>query len=296
MLTAACVAIAAVLAGFIQTSAWAWNTPILQWVAELGYLKILGIIIVCAASAATLVFLLKSVKWTTAIPGVPWTKTVHRVQLKQQFKDLDLNPNAGYARHAISIDERRASFARVAWGFKYDDKKHDSLDEHGNSWFQQLWFAGNHADIGGGYPENESRLSDCALTWMVDEARKIGLKVDDRVLQLHGSCDGMQHDEVAAGFPVVTALTGLTWWRRVRLLPSADAPLHESVYERFKCRDVLQYSVYSPYRPSNLASHSDLGGFYGGVTARAEDAVSYEDSMALRPSKEQPAHQSISSR
>jgi hypothetical protein len=34
--------------------------------------------------------------------------------------------------------------------------------------FDQIWFAGNHADIGGSYPENESRLSDIALDWMVD--------------------------------------------------------------------------------------------------------------------------------
>ena len=32
--------------------------------------------------------------------------------------------------------------------------------------FRQVWFAGNHSDIGGSYPENESRLSDITLDWM----------------------------------------------------------------------------------------------------------------------------------
>jgi hypothetical protein len=36
--------------------------------------------------------------------------------------------------------------------------------------FEQVWFAGNHADIGGRYPENESRLSDISLQWMIDQA------------------------------------------------------------------------------------------------------------------------------
>ncbi|WP_354105416.1 DUF2235 domain-containing protein [Bradyrhizobium sp. LB14.3] len=34
-------------------------------------------------------------------------------------------------------------------------------------WLQQVWFAGNHSDVGGSYPENEARLSDISLGWMV---------------------------------------------------------------------------------------------------------------------------------
>jgi hypothetical protein len=33
-----------------------------------------------------------------------------------------------------------------------------------------------HSDIGGGYPEKESRLSKYPLLWMIDEAEKSGLK------------------------------------------------------------------------------------------------------------------------
>ena len=39
----------------------------------------------------------------------------------------------------------------------------------------QVWFAGVHADIGGGYPEKESGLSKYPLLWMIDEASKCGL-------------------------------------------------------------------------------------------------------------------------
>ena len=42
----------------------------------------------------------------------------------------------------------------------------------------QRWFAGNHSDVGGSYPEPESRLSDIALRWMCEQATSIpdGLK------------------------------------------------------------------------------------------------------------------------
>jgi hypothetical protein len=58
----------------------------------------------------------------------------------------------------------------------------------------------NHADIGGSYPENESRLSDIALDWMVEfitdkipEADRV--IVDKSLLGLYPSADGMMHDE-----------------------------------------------------------------------------------------------------
>src|SRR3546814_18222947 len=38
-------------------------------------------------------------------------------------------------------------------------------------WLEQIWFAGCHSDVGGSYPEDESRLSDIALEWMVGELK-----------------------------------------------------------------------------------------------------------------------------
>jgi hypothetical protein len=51
---------------------------------------------------------------------------------------------------------------------------------------KQVWFAGVHSDVGGGYTEAESGLSNIALEWMLCEAASLGLLVDpekaDRVL------------------------------------------------------------------------------------------------------------------
>jgi hypothetical protein len=54
-------------------------------------------------------------------------------------------PNFNYARHAISIDENRKDFARVPWSSPRGTGK----DASGIQWFEQVWFAGKHSDIGG---------------------------------------------------------------------------------------------------------------------------------------------------
>ena len=52
-------------------------------------------------------------------------------------------------------------------------------------WLDQVWFAGNHSDIGGGYEENEPRLSDISMQGMLDAARSLPnpLQADESVLQ-----------------------------------------------------------------------------------------------------------------
>jgi uncharacterized protein (DUF2235 family) len=70
---------------------------------------------------------------------------------------------------ALAIDERRAPFTPTLW---YQKPKPDQTVE-------QVWFAGVHSDVGGGYPR--AGLSDIALEWMLDRAMRVGgLSVDHR--------------------------------------------------------------------------------------------------------------------
>jgi uncharacterized protein (DUF2235 family) len=46
----------------------------------------------------------------------------------------------------------------------------------------QVWFAGVHADIGGGYPEAQSAISKYPLLWMIDQACKEGLTVNPQTV------------------------------------------------------------------------------------------------------------------
>jgi Uncharacterized alpha/beta hydrolase domain (DUF2235) len=97
---------------------------------------------------------------------------------------------------------------RVKWA----STKPTVRDANGINWFEQVWFAGNHSDIGGSYCENESRLSDIALDWMLRWAVAIpnGIKFDPRVLSMWPHPEGTQHDEVASGFVHTRSSAGFT--------------------------------------------------------------------------------------
>lgn len=219
---------------WLDTSLW-WH-----WV-----LFVVGL----SALIALIWYLKESVRFApSANPKKPW-RTLHWSLGRMRFDDRSLGDDVRYARHAISIDEDRASFPRVPWGEPGSSRP--DQDEEGITTFQQYWFAGNHSDVGGSYPEEESRLSDTALTWMVEAAAGIknGIRIDKSVLQLYPSAGGMQHDERKQGLPLLTKWFGLTWKGEAREIPNPRTTLHDSVYERFQLSAVLQCDVMAPYRP-----------------------------------------------
>jgi uncharacterized protein (DUF2235 family) len=172
----------------------------------------------------------------------------HLTKVHMEQYETDLSTEVSYARHAISIDECRKSFPRVEWGGSYSDKKTEP------GWFVQRWFAGNHSDIGGSYAENESRLSDISLGWMLEEAVKAGLKCDASVLKVYPDPTGPQHDETRGSLFRLAP-------RVLRQIPN-DAPLHPSVLERLKAAEVLDYDIMRPYRPENLRNHEAVKNSY----------------------------------
>jgi uncharacterized protein (DUF2235 family) len=89
------------------------------------------------------------------------------------------NPSVQTFRQAISIDERRCMFRLKKWDDPQTYKHNRFNDAHAEPQdILQVWFAGVHGDIGGGYPEKQSGLSKYPLLWMIDEATKCGLGVN----------------------------------------------------------------------------------------------------------------------
>lgn len=85
------------------------------------------------------------------------------------------NPPARYIRHAVAIHERRLKFKPALFHIDPDGPPVD---------LKEVWFAGNHCDIGGGYGLEKGQnhlLSDTALNWMLQE-----------VLNLEGSESKLQ--------------------------------------------------------------------------------------------------------
>ncbi|WEK04593.1 MAG: DUF2235 domain-containing protein [Candidatus Devosia phytovorans] len=110
------------------------------------------------------------------VPSFLWiSKLFNR---KYTFHDFALSSSVASARHAIAIDERRATFPAAPW---------DNLDElnarrpEGEALpYQQLWFPGDHGSVGGG--GDITGLSDDALLWVAEGAMAKGLQLHTSLL------------------------------------------------------------------------------------------------------------------
>lgn len=152
---------------------------------------------------------------------------------KYRFHDTDLSPSVRHARHAVAMDEMRASFAPTLW---------TGVQPPLDGSVKQLWFAGTHCDVGGGHAH--CGLSDGALQWMVDEAVLVGLRVNPSLItQIQPDPRGILHDSA----------TGV--WELLRTQPRAapevtaanvGVTLSKQVWERHTAPPISQ----APYWPS----------------------------------------------
>jgi hypothetical protein len=220
---------------------------LLHWITG-GFWTWLLILSGVSFGVALVVNVVTRIRWAPHLRGVRWWRTVHLTTARMKMYDTDLDEEVRFARHAIAIDERRAAFARVPWGIPGQWKSGAPV------WFEQVWFAGDHADIGGGYAEDESRLSDIALQWMINSAAEVGLAYDQSVLKCYPEAAAMQHDEAKSSI--------FRFAKKQIRAPLPDAPLHPTVIERFEAAAVLQYDVMGPYRPEGLKHHSAVRRFY----------------------------------
>ena len=139
--------------------------------------------------------------------------------------------------HAVALDDRRAFF-----------RTNLAATPEGRD-VRQIWFAGAHADVGGGYKEAKSGLSRIALGWMLQEAEQYGLLTDDvakagllRQIAVDTERDELSiHDSLTWKWWLAEfvpkrrydATTGRKGWR-INLFgrrdPGADPLLHDSVW------------------------------------------------------------------
>ena len=217
---------------------------------EFGWWSLLGISVGVIVVLAVLGNLFYRLRWEVGLCHSRWWRPFHFLEWRMRFYDTTLNPKVQYARHALAIDERRKDFNRVKWGAPKDKPERPA----GPEWFQQVWFSGCHSDVGGSYLEEESRLSDIPLEWMLEAAVSVGLKYDPAVLKLYPDALGMQHDETR-GIP-------FKWFAKIDREIQDKAPLHDTVIERLRAQEVQIYNVFGRYRPEGLRKHEKTGEFY----------------------------------
>lgn len=99
-----------------------------------------------------------------------------------QFHDTVLSNIVENAFQALAIDERRGPFVPALWTAAPGYWKRGSASNapHGVQRVLQVWFAGAHADVGGGYQDRA--LADISLGWMLRRAIEAGLELPDSML------------------------------------------------------------------------------------------------------------------
>ncbi|GAA0985315.1 hypothetical protein ENKNEFLB_02434 [Nocardioides aquaticus] len=116
---------------------------------------------------------------TVGALGIPLGRleAVRWVNRRWRFHDTALSRRVDAAFHAVAVDERRRPFVPTLW---QDDPAAAAEGRR----VEQVWFAGVHCDVGGGYPGHG--LSDVALLWMADRLTECGLGLDPDALSPPG--------------------------------------------------------------------------------------------------------------
>lgn len=84
------------------------------------------------------------------------------------FFDPGLSPNVANAFQALALSEDRQDFLPTLW-YKPWPSQEGQRPRQANQVMRQTWFAGSHANVGGGHPYHG--LSDVTLAWMVAQIR-----------------------------------------------------------------------------------------------------------------------------
>jgi hypothetical protein len=94
--------------------------------------------------------------------------------------DLALNPKVGRACHVLALDDERNTFHPVLWDESKERPSHQTATTLDEERISQVWFAGMHSNVGGGYPDDA--LAHVSLKWMVEQATSAARGLQLRVL------------------------------------------------------------------------------------------------------------------
>lgn len=105
---------------------------------------------------------------TVGALGVPGTLLSERGLFS--WFDTQLSKIVDHAYHAVALDEHRAAYDVALWTSESGQPKPDQRE------VEQRWFAGAHANVGGGYGDDP--LAELPLAWIEEKAVAAGLKLD----------------------------------------------------------------------------------------------------------------------
>jgi uncharacterized protein (DUF2235 family) len=179
---------------------------------------------------------------TVGALGIPDLPLPAAIRDRWKFHDVTLSTWVDNAFHALALDERRKPFEPTLWD-QADDAPTTQV-------LEQVWFAGVHSNVGGGY--RDAGLSDIALLWMMDKAKGCGLALDEGIVR-------------ATAEPCATGALGRSMTRGYALLGARPRALPEirvrpdgfpmKTYEAVASTAKQRWLEDTRYRPPNLGTY-----------------------------------------
>ncbi|MCX7297542.1 MAG: DUF2235 domain-containing protein [Hyphomicrobiales bacterium] len=109
---------------------------------------------------------------TVGALGIPENAFRKINQTKYGFHDTEINSLVDIRLHAVALDEPRHAFGPTMW-----TKPKFKVTDPDKSPTEQVWFAGAHSDVGGGYVNwtvaGTRGLSTLPLAWMLQRTRQL---------------------------------------------------------------------------------------------------------------------------
>jgi uncharacterized protein (DUF2235 family) len=187
-----------------------------------------------------------------------------------KFPDRKLSPLVDKACHALAVDDERESFTPVLW---------DETEEPDGR-IEQVWFAGAHSNVGGGYPRQGMSL--VALDWMMNRAEEANLrfvKSERTYFDEHRNVDDKLYD------PRAGAGTFYRWRprdiERLCARNGAVVKVHASVFERIA-------RATEGYAPGNIPSMATVV-----TTSRTSPIDRTAIERVLQTGETQPVHRAM---
>jgi len=115
---------------------------------------------------------------TVAAYGLPveeMMRGISRYLFPLELPDRCLDPKVERACHALSLDDERTTFHPVLWDESNESQPSVDGERYTrNERISQVWFAGVHANVGGGYPDDSLAL--VSMNWIMSEAAASGVQ------------------------------------------------------------------------------------------------------------------------
>lgn len=119
---------------------------------------------------------------TVAAYGLPVYEMTRAIDLyfwPISMRDRNLSNRVERACHALALDDERTTFHPLLWNeleepHVFGGSESQNIGYIDQERISQVWFAGMHANVGGGYPDDA--MAHLPLDWIASQAEKSGLR------------------------------------------------------------------------------------------------------------------------